>query len=216
MKPMNQWTLWQWVLFTNVVGAIGVYVGFATSRVKLSSDVEVYIAVPTIAFLNLMFLVVRPRMVAERTAGRRGPSPMGLLYAALAERPLLSALCILQLKAASRATATTIQMAQVSIGAYVRSLPNSESIAWRMKAFSVLMGGVAFLWFLGAIGLWLRRSWAWWLALVLNGLSAAVCAALQIVRVDQWLFDIWATLAVVLLLPRPLRKMFHIGHEPES
>jgi hypothetical protein len=214
MKPINQWTWKQWVLFTNVVGAIGIYVGFVSSGVKLSSDMKVYVAVPIIAFLNLIFLVVRPRMQTQTTADHKGPSPIAILYLVLAERPLLTVLCILQLGGASKATATTIQIAQASMGDYVRSLPNPASIALRMKAFAALTACVALIWFLGAIGLWLRLSWAWWLALVLNGLAAGICALLQIIKPDQWLFDIWSTLAVVLLLLQPLRKLFQIENSP--
>jgi hypothetical protein len=211
MKQIDLWPVWQWVLFTNAVAAMGVYFGFGSSGVKLSGDLRVYIAVPTVVFLNLIFLVVRPRIVADRTAGRTGSSAIGVLYRVLAERPLLTALCILQLVGASRAAAATIQILQASTSGYVRSLPNSESAALRLTASSILMGSVALLWFLGAVGLWLRRSWAWWLALVLNSLATVVSGIVQLARLDERLFDIWAILAVVLLLLRPIRNLFHPG-----
>ncbi|HEV7217627.1 MAG TPA: hypothetical protein VGN39_02050, partial [Terriglobales bacterium] len=76
--------------------------------------------------------------------------------------------------------------------------------------FSLLMGSVALLWFLGVIGLWMRRSWAWWLALILNSLVAAVTGLLQLAKPRELLLDLWATLAVVLLLLRPVRQLFHL------
>jgi hypothetical protein len=150
--------MWQWALFTNVIAALGIYFGFLSSEVKLSSSMQVYIAVPTIVFLNLLFLVVRPRIRAARSVGQSAPSSIGVLYAVLAKRPLLTSLCILQLVGASRSAATTIQILQASTSDYVRGLPNSGSMVSRLTLSSILMGSVALLWFLGVIGLWIERS----------------------------------------------------------
>ncbi len=209
MKQMDQWSIWQWALFTNVIAALGIYLGFLSSSVKLPSGTQVYVAVPAVVFLNLIFLVARPRMREARAAGQSAPSAIGVLYRVLTERPLVTALCILQLVGATRSAATTMQILQASTGEYVRSLPNSASMALRLNMFSMVMGSVALLWFLGAIGLWIERSWAWWLAVVLNSLAAAVSGIIQLLKPREFFVDPWATLAVVLLLLRPVRLIFH-------
>ena len=71
-----------------------------------------------------------------------------------------------------------------------------------------IMAVISAIWMLGAIGLWLRRSWAWWLALAMNGLAAAVTLALQIARRDTFLLDPLAIAAVVLLLLPAVKKEF--------
>jgi hypothetical protein len=209
MRQLDQWSTWQWALFTNVIAGIGIYLGFLSSSVKLSSGTQVYVAVPAIVFLNLVFLVVRPRMRELRAAGQSEPSAIGVIHRVLTERPWVTVLCILQLVGATRSAATTVQILQASTGEYVRSLPNSESMALRLNMFSMVMGSVALLWFLSAIGLWIERSWAWWLALVPNSLAAAVSGIIQVLKPRELFIDPWATLAVVLLLLRPVRLVFH-------
>ena len=112
MKQMDQWSIWQWALFTNVIAALGIYLGFLSSSVKLPSGTQVYVAVPAVVFLNLIFLVARPRMREARAAGQSAPSAIGVLYRVLTERPLVTALCILQLVGATRSAATTMQILQ--------------------------------------------------------------------------------------------------------
>ena len=70
------------------------------------------------------------------------------------------------------------------------------------------MAAVAALWLLAAVGLWRGDSWAWWLALILNGLAAAVTIALQLMKRDEFLLDPLAIAAVALLLYRPVRMQF--------
>lgn len=220
MKQPDQWSIWQWALFTNATAALGIYFGFLSSGVKLSSGTQVYVAVPMIVFLNLIFLVVRPRLREARAADQSAPSAIGVLSKVLTERPLVTVLCILQLVGATRGAATSMQILQTSTSGYVRSLPNSESMALRLTMFSMVMGSVALLWFLGAIGLWIERSWAWWLALVLNSLAAVVSGIIQVLKPREFFVDPWATLAVVLLLLRSVRRVFHSGqtvnHQPET
>jgi len=220
MKQLEQWSTWQWALFTNVIAALGIYLGFLSSSVKLSSGTQVYVAVLAIVFLNLIFLVVRPRIREVRAAGQSAPSVIGVLSRVLTERPLLTALCILQLVGASRGAASTMQILQASTSGYVRNLPNSEAVVLRLKMSSMLMGSVALLWFLGVVGLWIERSWAWWLALILNSLAGVVSGIIQLLKPGEFLLDPWATLAVVLLLLRPVRRVFHprqaVNHPPET
>jgi hypothetical protein len=210
MKQMDQWSILQLALFTNTIAMLGIYISFVSSSVKLNASMHVYIAVLTVVFLNLIFLVAGPR---ARAARRRGQSAQigvyGALYEALAERPLLTVLCIVQLVGASRSASTTVQILQTLQSGYVRGSPNSGTLASRLRVFSLLMGSVALLWFLAVIGLWIRRSWAWWLALILNSLVAAVTGLLQLAKPRELLLDPWATLAVVLLLLRPVRQLFH-------
>ena len=210
MQQMDKWPLWQWVLFTNAVGAVGICVGFL-SGTQLPADLRVYIAVPAIVFLNLMFLVVRPRMAVARARGK-SPNAIGIFYEVIAERPILILACGLQLVGATRSTATTVQLLQTSTTAYVRNLPNSESVVLRLILTAILMGLVALLWWLGAVGLWMERKWAWWLALSLNALAATTSVIIQLLKLNQWLFDPWATTAVVLLLLREVRQHLNVGH----
>jgi hypothetical protein len=210
MLRSDKWTLWQWALFTNAVGAIGICLGFLSGQ-KLPADLRVYIAVPVIVLLNLLFLVVRPRIAVARAAGK-SPNVISVLYEVLAERPILTLICGLQLLGAGRSTATTLQLIQTLTTAYVRSLPNSQSVAQRLILASILMGIVALLWWLGAIGLWAGRKWAWWLALILNALAATASGVIQLLKLNEWLFDPWATTAVVLLLLESVRQHFDVGH----
>jgi hypothetical protein len=208
MKSLDQRPLSQRVLFTNAVAVGGVFLGFAVSEVKPTARVCVYIAVFVIALMNLIFLAVRPRMVALRATGATALNPFRTLYEVLTERPLITVLCILQLIAACRAIATTIQIIQSTASEYVRSLPNVHSVTLRMELASTLMVADSALWFLSAIGLWRTRSWAWWMALMLNALAAIVSLLVQLAAMNQFLLDPLATLAVVLLLVHPVRKYF--------
>jgi len=212
MKALDQWPGWQRAVFWNVCAAVGVYIGFATtSEPKVSTNVRVHIAVFTIAFLDLMFLSVRPRLMSEKVAGKATPNPWAVLYRVLVERPYVIALVMLQLHAVSRATATTIVFMQTANSSYVRELQNAQAMNLRLMLASVLMAMVAILWVFSVIGLWRSRRWAWWLALVLNCVAATVTVALQLIKHDEFLLDPLAIIAVALLLLRPVRAEFRIG-----
>jgi hypothetical protein len=215
VKPLDQWPFWERAVFTNVIAAVGVYIGFASSGNKLSVNLEMRIAVFTIALFNLMFLVVRPRMNARKTASGAVPNPWSVVYEVLAERPFVTALLALQLWGTAQAAATTVVMMQASASNYVRSLPNAHSMSLRLLGSSVLMASVAVLWLLAAIGLWRIHSWAWWLALFLNGLAATVSVVIQFFKLDMSLLDIFAIAAVLLLLLRPVRAEFR-GGKPQG
>ena len=208
MTSVDSWPFWQRAIFWNVIAIVGVYVGFASSSVKLPVIFEMRIAVFTIAFMDLMFLVVRPRIYARKTAGGNLANPFSVVCEILAEHPFVTALLILQLWGAARAIAASVVMMQASASVYVRSLPNAHSMTLRLIGSSVLMASVALLWVLAAIGLWKIRSWAWWLALALNGLAAMTGIVIQFFKLDPSIIDIVAIAAVFLLLLRPVRAEF--------
>ena len=210
MKPVDQWPLWARALFWNACIAAGEFLGFALSRTNLSSDLLARIGVFTLAFMNVMLLSVRPRILAGRTNGNL-VKPWSALYRVIADRPLAITVFVLQLLGVGRATAATISLARTSMSAYVAAQPNAQHLIHRLVGASVVMAAVAILWTVGAVGLWQNRRWAWWLALVLNGLAAATCAILQVLKPDQFLLDIPSTIAVVLLLFPSVRNGFRVN-----
>jgi hypothetical protein len=110
MNPSLQWPLWKRVIFTNAIAVTGVFIGFASSGFKgfkSSPIASGYIAVFIVAVMNLMLLVVAPRYHAKKTAGIAALKPWSVLYDVLAERPLISALLILQFARVSQAVAAT-------------------------------------------------------------------------------------------------------------
>lgn len=211
VKPMDEWPLWQRVVFVNGIAAVGAYVGIASSEVRPSVNLEVYSVVFVALLMNLMFLAVRPRLQSQRRAGRTPPSVWRVLYEVLAGRPYITALLVIQLVGASRCFGTTITIMQLSTGSYVRRLPNAPAVSLRLMGDSALMGAVAVLWLLSAVGIWLGRLWAWWLALVLDGLAAGTGAILQLFSPHEFLLDPLAAVAVVLLLLRPVRAGFRVS-----
>jgi hypothetical protein len=214
MKPLDQWPFWERAALTNVIVTVGVYIGLASAGTKLSVILEMRIAVLTIAFMNLMLLVVRPRINALKAAGGTVPNPWSVVYEVLSERPFITLLLLVQLWGTAQAASTTVVMMQASASDYVRSLPNAHSMSLRLIGSSVLMASVAVLWLLAAIGLWRIHSWAWWLALVLNGLAATVGMVIQFFKFDLSLLDPFAIAAVLLLLLPPVRTEFR-GSKPE-
>lgn len=210
-NPFVQGPFWQRAALTNATAGIGVYIGFASSAVRLSVNADAYIAVFGMAMVNLMILVVGPRFHAQKAAGATALNPWRVVYEVLAERPFITVLLILQLIGASQSAATTVVLMQAAASNYVHGLPNAQPMTVRLIGVSVLMAGVALLWLLGAVGLWQSHPWAWWLVLVLNGLAATVAGALQVLRLDEFLVDLPATAAVVLLLLRPVRMEFRVG-----
>jgi len=208
MNQVDRWPIWRRAVLTNVMTAIGVYIGFASSDVKLSVDLRVRIAVFTFALMNLMLLVVRPRVLAQVSAGTGTRNPWRVFYDVICGRPFITLLCVLQLVGVAQATSATMKFIQASASDYVRALPNAETATLHLIGASALMAAVAALWLLAAVGLWRGDSWAWWLALILNGLAAAVTIALQLMKRDEFLLDPLAIAAVALLLYRPVRMQF--------
>jgi lysylphosphatidylglycerol synthetase-like protein (DUF2156 family) len=206
----DNWPVWKRALTLNVLGLAGVAIGFASSDVKLSPELCVPIAVFTLALLNVLILVVRPHIMANRAAGRGG-SFSEAFVAIVRERPLIVLLLINQLIGASQLLAIATTLIQLLIGGHVHSLPNASTINVRMIPVSAFaMTVVAAIWLLSAVGLWRGRSWAWWLAMFLNGLAVVVSLGVEllgllVLKQHRFSFgwrEITASAAcIVLLLP---------------
>ena len=83
----DQWAVWKRAFVLNAAGAVGVALGFALGGVNLSPKYQVPIAVFILSFVNLMFLPVRPRILANKAAGIRSVAALRLLLDVLRERP---------------------------------------------------------------------------------------------------------------------------------
>jgi hypothetical protein len=211
-RNFNDWKFWHRALFVNVLGCAGVVIGFAFG-VKVSPDYYAPIAIVVLVLFNFLFFVVNPIVVDARRSGRT-VAPIEVAVTVLRERPLISLLVILQLVGTSRAATSAINFLHFSAPSYVAKGPNAATVASRMMAMSFVMAGVSVLWLLGAIGLWRNRGWGWWLAIVLNGLAAGVTTALQLLSRDQYLIDVFALVAVVLLILPSVREQSRIVGEP--
>ncbi len=217
MRRFADLPFWKRAAVTNAAAAAGIFIGFASAKYRPSVLLDARIAVFTFGFMNLMLLVVAPRIRIKRIAGGPTPNPWGVVYEVLSERPFVTALVILRLWGVSRCISAAIIFADTSTSAYVRSMSNAELLILRLIGVSVLMACMAVLWLLGAIGLWRSRPWAWWLALVLNGLAAATGGIVQILKTNEFLLDPLAIIAVVLLLLQPVRTEFRrtrTGQQP--
>jgi uncharacterized membrane protein (DUF2068 family) len=208
VKSWDELPYWPRAIATNAIAVVGVAIGLEWRGIRLPINDKVYISIFTIVLLNFMLLVVRPRIIAQKTQGEVAPNPWRVLYGSLAERPFVTALFILQLFGASRSAAAIATLMQTAASEYVRRLPDAQDVTLRLIVASAVLAGVAILSFIGAIGLWQSRRWAWWLVLVLNGLSATVSAVVQTLKWDQFLLDPLAMAVVVLLLTRPVRMEF--------
>ena len=138
--------------------------------------------------------------------GKPRVAVLPLLVGLVRERPLVAFLVVLQLFGTSQSATAAVTFFQVSRGEYIRSLPNASTLEFRTLAISGAMAIVASLWLAGAVGLWNGRSWAWWLALVLNGLAASVTIVLQLLALHSYLLDAGAIVAVVLLVLPTVRN----------
>ncbi len=200
----DQWTIWKRVFTVNALGAVGVTFGFVSSEAKLSPTYCVPIAVFTLAFLNLMLLIVRPRILAARAEGKPNQA-LTVMVDVVRRRMLIVLLVVLQLVGVSRAATAAITVLQVG-GGDVRSLADPSNLSFWMVVYSAVMIVIAGVWLASAVGLGCSRSWAWWLALVLNGLAASITVVLQVLDWHSYPTDIGALTAVILLLVPAVRS----------
>lgn len=190
----DDWSLPKRAVALNLVGTLGIGIGFLTGT-NLPPGYYAYIGVFTLAFLNFMFLAARPRIISSRADGSIWKAMLSLVR----EQPFVIALVLLQLIGTSRSASASVKFLVSSGSEYVHSLPNAASVANRMVLTCALMAVVSLIWLASAVGIWQRRSWAWWLALLLNGLAGGVSAVLQIRNRQTYLLDGFATAALILL-----------------
>ncbi|HZU43373.1 MAG TPA: hypothetical protein VE994_11915 [Terriglobales bacterium] len=210
---MNDWPRWQVAVLVNASAVTGIALSLVSADAKglqYGAGAGVFI----IAFVNFMFFVVRLNVLAARTGGAAKVPVMPVLLRVIREQPLVLFIAVLLLVGSLRSAVAAVSFAHWSGSAYVHGLPIASVVAPRMVAISVMMTGVALLWFIGAVGLWARRRWAWLRALVLNGLSAGLSAILQVLNWRTYLLDIFATAALILLLLPRVRRVY--GHPAAS
>lgn len=203
------WVHWTRIIWINAAMVLGLLIGFRIST-PVTADWTARIAVFMLAVFNLMIFVVAPRLAAVGEYGIRR-NPYGEFWTVIIERPVVTAICSIQLWGVARSLGSTITMFRTSSGDYVKGLPNSESIKTRLIVMSILMFCVGMVWLLGAIGVWRTRKWAWWLALCLNGLASTVTIFLQIFTRHSFLIDIASTTAFVALLLPSTRRLFLVS-----
>jgi hypothetical protein len=199
----DQWPVWKRALILNALGIVGVALGFASSTASLSHTYMAPIAVFVLAFLNLMFLILRPRMLATKAGGKPKYGGLTVFVDVVRERPLIVLLVVLQLIAVSRSVAASVTF--LGLGSF-RSLVDLSNLSFWMVVYSGVMMLVAAVWLISAVGIWCRRSWAWWLALILNGLAAGTTAALQLLDLHSYVIDVGAIIAFVFLLLPAVRS----------
>ncbi|MGA7223275.1 MAG: hypothetical protein WBX16_10475 [Candidatus Acidiferrales bacterium] len=112
MRRFADLPFWKRAAATNAAAAVGVFIGFASAKYKPPVLLGAGIAVFTFGFMNLMLLVVAPRIQIKRIAGGPAPSPWGVVYEVLSERPFVTALVILQLWSVSRCISAAIIFAR--------------------------------------------------------------------------------------------------------
>ncbi len=194
----DDWSEWKRATALNLTGSLGLLIGFFSAGVRLSPDYYAYASVFALAYLNFMFLVVRPQLLEARRT-KPESSMWHVLLKILRDRLFIIVLVVLQLLGVSRSAGTSARFLLYARSAYVRGLANATVSAHRLTLISVEMTFIALIWLLSAIGLWQGRSWAWWLAVVLNGLAAGISAAVQLASWHSYALDTFPTIALVFL-----------------
>jgi hypothetical protein len=191
----------------------GVFLGFWYSDYVLSAEAISRIAVFSLAFFNILFFVVQPRLAGASVVEGKRRNPYHEFWIVISERPVIAALLFVQLWGTSRVLASVIMLLRTYNSDYVRGMHNPESINFRLIAGSVVMAFVGLVWLLGAVGVWQTHKWAWWLSLCLNGLASATTITLQLFKRDQFLVDVLSTGAVLLLLLPSTRRIFSLSEK---
>ncbi len=180
----------------------GIILGLWSARQSLSGQVIGRLVVFSLAFFNLLFLVASPRLV-QRSADTQSNIYIEA-WGAITERPLISALVLMQLWGVARCLGTAIGFGR----AYASPQAISQNVQGRMSVACAVFVLEGLLWLAGAVGIWRTSPWTWWLAIVLNGLAAGTTIAIQLFKVDQFLIDPVAVSMVVLLMLPSTRWMF--------
>jgi len=190
------------VIWLNCAAIAGIVLGFSSAGHSLSAQATGRVAVFFFALFNLLLLEAQPRLA------QRAPELRSNLYkeswAVLNEKPLITVLVIMQLWAVARCVGTVITLSR----AYSAPQVASQNLEGRVLMLCAAMVLVGLLWLASAAGIWRKRTWAWWLALVLNGVDAGVTIVIQLFTAKQFLIDAVAVLAVALLLLPKTRSLF--------
>jgi len=206
--PSESRLKWTKVVWLNAVMVCGIWLGFWSSHQSLSAQATSRIAIFFLAFFNMLFFVVQPRLAHASLEEGVRRNQYREFCTVLSERPVITALLFMQLWGAARSLASVITILRTYDSDYVRAMPNPGSINFRLIAASVSMILVGLIWLIGAVGVWQAYKWAWWLSLFLNGLASATTIALQVLMRDQFLVDVLSTGAVLLLLLPSTRRVF--------
>jgi hypothetical protein len=194
-------------IWLNCAVVAGIIIGFSTSGYSLSAQVAGIVAVFFFAFFNLLFLEAHPRLAQSAPGNRSNVYKEAL--AAVTERPIITMLVVLQLWAVARCLGTVITLARV----YSTPQIASQNLQARTAAVCTAMAFVGLLWLTSAAGIWHKKVWAWWLALILNAVDAGTTILIQLFAPHQFLVDVVALLAIALLLLPKTRSIFRT-HAP--
>jgi O-antigen ligase len=180
----------------------GIIVGFWSAPQLLSGQVTGTVAVAFFSWFNLLFLVAQSR-VAKRPAEARS-NVYKEAWCAIAKRPLISVLVLLQLWGVARCLGSVMTLGR----AYSNPETVSQDLQGRVLLVCALLAIVGLLWLAGAAAIWKTRTWSWWLALALNGLAAGTTMLIQMFKRDEFLIDPVAVLMFVLLILPVTRRQF--------
>jgi hypothetical protein len=186
----------------NCAVCAGIIVGLWSAPQSVSGQVTGTVAVAFFSLFNLLFLVAQPR-VAKRPA-EAGSNVYKEAWCAIAEKPLISVLVLMQLWGVGRCLGSVITLGR----AYANPQTVSQNLQGRVLLVCALLAFVGLLWLAGAAGIWKTQTWAWWLALALNGLAAGTTMLIQMFKRDEFLIDPVSVLMFVLLILPVTRRQF--------
>jgi uncharacterized membrane protein (DUF2068 family) len=197
------------VIWWNLTIIVGIVLGFMTVPQLPSGNTTARIAIFWLAYFNLVLFVVKPRHMASG----RNNDLLQTSWLAITERPIVSLLVVMQLWSAGQAVGSVITL----ISAYRVAI--SQHLEARLIVVSTVMSIICALWLAGAFGLWQQKKWGWWLAVILNSLSACTgivvqVAALAALKPREFLVDPIAIATVVVLLMARTRLVFRVKAAP--
>jgi hypothetical protein len=188
-------------LWLNCAVVVGIALGFRSTPQSLSGQAMGIVAVFFFSLFNLLFLVAQPRLAKASTEAHSNIYKEA--WCAIAERPLISLLVLMQLWGVARCLGSVITLAR----AYSIPQTISQNLQGRVLLACTSLALVALLWLASAAGIWRTQGWAWWLAFVLNGLAGGTTVLTQLFATDQFLIDpVAVVMVVMLILPNTRRK----------